>query len=69
MNPALFDWLGLLTSVWLARWRSGDSTRLKRNPVAVTNRPALISHECENPAESKSAGLEAINIPESRRHD
>ena len=56
MNPALFDWLGLLASVRLARRLSGKPTRKMQSNSAEANRSLRVVITRENPTELQSVG-------------
>lgn len=66
MNPALFDWLGLIAAVRLARWRSSSPDRTKtKSPFQRVERSPCMSGQSENPAELQSAGQVATKISEA----
>lgn len=64
MNPALFDWIGLIASVRLARWRSAAANRTTKIEMKRAERSTRMTEECENPAELRSAGQIAITLSE-----
>lgn len=65
MNPALFDWIGLIAAVRLARWRSASPDRMKtKSEFQRVERSPRMSDQSENPAELRSAGQDAIKISE-----
>jgi hypothetical protein len=68
MNPALFDWIGLIAAVRLARWRSASPNRLTKTHVSRGECPPRMSDQSENPAELRSAGQVATKISEGSQN-